>query len=384
MGSEWLQNLKRVIPNMNNRSTVNKDFDSCKTGNLRINPSNEDYTCISKESPTAKKFDEKPCQLLSCQNFKPHKKYKSTQLKEKIKKHIKEDKPEKWIIENAPCSRIYYYNIKKELKIEQEKEERRFKENVPLEANNSIKPEIQTNPQSPEKPISPAPSSTKTNYQRPLNKEFKPPQHLVRIKLNLHEIANPIDAISFAIDKFYMWTPNNAIEVKDYLKKIGSSIKNSQLLMRVDNLVDLYERSISQIGKPSCFRWYVDIATSSPYSTYIYGRHTYNKIFQDVDLPLPPELENQRNEIIENRDQLKESGIFDDLIEAIKAELLKEGFIENKYYELIEGKLNSYQQAELKIKLLTNQSIFENDPFYSPLMETLNIKPIHLVTQNAS
>jgi hypothetical protein len=361
---------------MKNRPTVNKDFDSCKTGNLRINPSNGDYTCISKESPNAKKFDENPCQLLSCPNFEPHKKDESTQLKDKIKKYIKEDKPEEWVIENAPCSRTYYYDIKKELKIEQEKEERRFKENMPLEANNSIKPEIKTNPQSPEKPLSPAPSSTKTNYQRPSNKEFKPPQHLVRIKLNLYEHANPIDAISFAIDKFYIWTPNNAIEVKDYLKKIGSSIKNPQLLMRVNNLVDLYERSISQIGKPSCFRGYVDIITSSPYSTYIYGRHTYNEIFQDVDLPLPPELKDQRNEIIENIDQLKQSGIFDDLIEAIKKELQQEGFLEIKYHELIEGKLNPYQQTELKFKILTNPETFKSDPYYQPIIEILDIKPL--------
>jgi hypothetical protein len=86
--------------------------------------------------------------------------------------------------------------------------------------------------------------------------------------------------------------------------------------------------------------------------------------------------EREKYKSINKPNHLKESGIFDDLIEAIRTELLKEGFLE--------GKLNSYQQAELKIKLLTNQSTFENDPFYSPLMETLNIKPIHPVTQNAS
>jgi len=361
---------------MKNRPTVNKDFVSCKTGNLRINPSNEDHICISRESPTAKKLDEKHCQLLSCPNFELNKKDESTQLKEEIKKYIKEDKDEKWIIKNAPCDRSYYFKIKKELKIEQEKEERRFQSNVPLEAKPDVKPEIQTSPQPIKNPSHQSPPSTKTNYQRPSNKEFKPPKHPVRIKLNLHERANPIDAITHAIDNFYMWSPNNAIEVKDYLKKIGSSIKNSQLLMRVNTLFDLYERStLLQIGKSSCLRGYIDIATSFP-STYIYGRHTYNEIFQDVDLPFPSELSDQRDILIENIDRLKESGIFDDLIEAIRTELLKEGFLE--------GKLNSYQQAELKIKLLTNQSTFENDPLYSPLMETLNIKPIHPVTQNTS
>lgn len=233
--------------------------------------------------------------------------------------------------------------------------------------NNSIKPKIQTNPQSPEKPISQSISSTKTDYQRTSHNELKPPKHPVRIKLNLPEYANPLDAIAFILDKFYTWTPNNSIEVKEYLKKIGPSIKNTQLLMRADNLVDLYERStLLQIGKsPSFFAGYVDITSSSSYSTYIYGRHTYDKVFQDVNLPLPPELENQRNEIIDNIDQLKESGIFDDLIQATRTELLKERSFKEK--------LNSCQRAELKLILADSSTL--NDPYYDQYIEALNFKP---------
>ena len=102
-------------------TTVNKDFDSCKKGRLRINPSNGAYTCVSKESPTAKKFDETLCELFNCPHFEPHNKEKTTPLKEKIKRFIKEGKPEAWIIENAPCSRAYYFNVKKELEIERKK-----------------------------------------------------------------------------------------------------------------------------------------------------------------------------------------------------------------------------------------------------------------------
>jgi hypothetical protein len=144
--------------------------------------------------------------------------------------------------------------------------------------------------------------------------------------------------------------------------------------MRLDALITLYERSHTQRGTSG---WGKDVGIDSShrYSSLIYGERTYAEIFKETRLDFPPLLEDQKNHKIENIDQLHQSGIFDDLIEAIKKEIQQEGYLELNYDELMEGKLNPFQQTELKFKLVTNREIFQNDPLYQPLLEALNIKP---------
>ena len=197
--------------------------------------------------------------------------------------------------------------------------------------------------------------------------------HPIRYKLNLTEFTNPLEGISYAIEKFYTWSSNNYIDFIDYVKQVSRSNENAQLLMLVDYLTTLYIRAHTQRGTGG---WGEGVSIYRPSygrGGLIYGVKTYAEVFAETGLPFPDELKEERDNYVENIDQLYQSGIFDDLIKAIRVQLSQNDYLETQYLTLVNGGLSLDQQRELASKMVNNKEFYQYDPYFKLTWDELGL-----------
>jgi len=226
---------------MSKRNKVNKGFDvQCTTNNLVIDPSNGEYYCISKETPNSRKFDKTPCQLFACPHYREIKRENIGEKEQKIRKYIQQNKSRDWILENTPCSRRHYYDVKRKIENEELNDKDRF-----------------------------------PNYR---------------------------EALTYALYQKYRWTSHNIKEIKDYIKPLLQKLPHNRLegIFTIQRIIDLHERNLIQRGRSTS----LIIASSAPSRYLFDGRYTLKELWNDYGLELPLELDSQKHEIIEERSQL--------------------------------------------------------------------------------
>jgi len=330
-----------------------------------IDPSDGSYLCISKETLNSRKFDKTLCQLFDCPHFRQIKRDNIGEKEQKIRKYIQQNKPMNWILENTPCSRDYYYKVKRKLNDEgyiegiqrQEEEKEALSKTEPLEhtENENINNKI----------------NAKQTSQSKRNEEsatFRVP----RIKLMLNDkdrFPTYREALTHALYQKYRWTSYNIKEIKDYIKPLIKILPYNRCegIFTVQRIIDLHERNLIQRGWSTSL-----IIKSSEPSRYLFdGRYTLKELWNEYGLEFPLELDSQKYEIIEERNQLI------DLFLELKRKAIKQletlEYLEAQYVQLKAGNLNSYQKTELKVKILTNPS-YQYDPLYPEIKEMLGLQ----------
>jgi len=364
---------------MGRKKKINKGFPSnCKTGNLAW--INDSPYCISKESPNSRKFDKIPCQTFACPNYINEAEKEELPTKElKIRELIKEGKSPEYIIVNVPCSRSHYFRILS--KVETEKEARELQK---IESIKDQRTEENSNSESEKAEPIKRENPTRTNplgidqreYEEKIRKieresgigvsykQIEKEEEQLKSKpsypFKLNFEGDPYEVIEEALLLRSKWSLRNNRELSEYIKNPSLPYNILLHLKPIEDMLWLDEASRLQLGTSSN-RFYVEIATS--YSYFFYGKYTFKELFKKLEIPLPDRLRYRANEIIVDKDQLKESNIFAYLIEKARKEL-NVAYVEEKWDKIKDLKIEEFPNvrpelkmeiAEMKLRLMSGR-----------------------------
>lgn len=383
---------------MSSKKRVNKTFEeSCRIENLFIDQNNGTHWCISKESPKSRKFDKTVCQLLSCPNYISKEIESLSKKEKKIRGYIEKGKSIEFIMEKTPCSRAWYFRVKKRMEDDNEKRLKKEQNELDEKSKASKKIEHIEEPVKSihinEKALSVSIEKTRVqarNRVYPQKNKLKP----LEIKLNLNEFTNFKNAIRHALDNSYRWTKYNIKEIREYISEIEKNLNPSPYYLENAKTYQGYPTPVTYYGfvtkkeahrllgisyhYPDWMKYLEKLVnlwelsrTSALRKEYLTTKEWYER----MEIDFPQSLEQEANMVITNRKDLVRSGIFGDLEYELKGSLKIDDELEHAYHNW--NDLDSYEKTEVHHRLLTHRDL-KNHPYYISIME--NIK--HDKTEN--
>jgi len=213
------------------------------------------------------------------------------------------------------------------------------------------------------------------------NRKYTPLKpKIIHIKLMLEEFTHNKDAIEHALNNSHRWTPYNIKEIREHLKKIEENLNKRTFEWIKHYKTSPDEERWGNSGYHNPALWYSIITKEKLYSIldiqYYYPEWMKNlnnlldlwetsrkdsaiykeelttkEWFERIEIKFPEALEKEANDVIENRYNLRRTGIFEDLELLIKEQLQIEDVYEY-YYKL--DKLEPFDITKIKTLIYEN------------------------------